>query len=201
MIKNIVFGFALLLAVVGIAVAPVHAADDLTAMVDSYKGKTDIDIRFVDQGIAGYRSSGIDIYADVMLFDEAGRPLNLTDAYVRLNVVTISTNSYNRGSMAFAAVFYRNHTYICSPEDAISVFKAGIEKKEMVIPVRRDDGVIELRATEVSILHIKARFSQFLYDGDQIYIRRFGDPVGVHILVYTEEGKQSRAVVEQYVYK
>jgi len=196
MIKNIVFGFALLLAVVGIAIAPVHAADDLTAIVDSYKGKTDIDIRFVDQGTAG-----IDIYADVMLFDEAGRPLNLTDAYVRLNVVTISTNSYNGGFMAFAAVFYGNHTYICSPEDAISVFKAGIEKKEMVIPVRRDDGVIELRATEVSILHIKARFSQFLYDGDQIYIRRFGDPVGVHILVYTEEGKQSRAVVEQYVYK
>lgn len=196
MMRNLVIGFALLIAVVGIAIAPVHAADaDLSSMIEEYKNKAQIDVNIRDQGTAG-----VDIDISYYLFDENGLPVKLNKTVVDISITTIETGYYGQ-NFAHAYVGICANVYESAPYGSIKWDEYETETKEMIVPVKREDGVIELRSMNVDVQHIHFRVMYFDSALGGHYIRSFGDPVSVHVVIYVIGQKYPVSTVKQYVYK
>ena len=199
MMRNLVIGFALLIAVVGIAIAPVHAADaDLSSMIEEYKNKTQIDVNIKDQGIAG-----VDIDISYYLFDENGLPVKLNKTMVDISITTIETGHYRqKDHFAHAYVWIYENVYgSAAPYGSIKWDEDETETKEMIVPVKREDGVIELRSMNVDVQHIHFRVTYFDSALGGHYIRHSGDPVSVHVVIYVIGQKYPVSTVKQYVRK
>ena len=204
MMRNLVIGFALLIAVVGIAIAPVHAADadaDLSSMIEEYKNKTQIDVNIKDQGIAG-----VDIDISYYLFDENGLPVKLNKTVVGISITTIETGYYglkDHFAHAYVGICADVYEYYIgdAPYGSIKNVKQWDETKEMIVPVKREDGVIELRSMNVDVQHIHFRVTYFDSALGGHYIRSSGDPVSVHVVIYVIGQKYPVSTVKQYVRK
>jgi len=204
MMRNLVIGFALLIAVVGIAIAPVHAADaDLSSMIEEYKNKAQIDVNIRDQG-----TGGVDIDISYYLFDENGLPVKLNKTMVDISITTIETGYYGLKDH-FAHAYVRicaieaENGYGSVPYGSIKwdEDEYETETKEMIVPVKREDGVIELRSMNVDVQHIRFRVMYFDSALGGHYIRSFGDPVSVHVVIYVMGQKYPVSTVKQYVHK
>ncbi len=202
--RNLMLGIALLMAVVGIAVAPADATpavstDELSRLVEGYKDRTAIDIIIKDQG-----SSHIDLYIDAYMLDERGMPLDLEGAIMEVSVVTYGDGVLKQ--MVFMIYAQGNGSKLADvyPTGSIFRYTCDIVKQKMVLPIKNNTtGVIELREVDVPVLQLDACIRYFSSEDSKYLVRSYGDPVSVLAVMAVEKKDgdfKTGFAVKQYYY-
>lgn len=171
------------------------AAKDLSEYIEEFKYKTDCDVQVV-----GMSSAGLRLDMSFMFFDKNGLPINFSDVRMTIDVVTVERGGYYSSGpvIRLARIFSIDGEVWGEPE--LRDEKVDVEYKDILVPIKRDDGVIELREMRAQEAKMSLKIRDFFNARENnITTRRGDDQVAIFITVYKPDENYSRYLAYEFL--